>query len=110
MRNEGTSLLHEALRLLRVFNDLKSVQLAERLGISPSYLSEIESGKKEPSLELIRKYAAVLNTTPSSLLFFSEELDKGKKNKNFKALLRRKTIRFLQRIEDAGTEELSHST
>ena len=32
----------EVLRLLRVFNDIKANELAKQLGISKSYLSEIE--------------------------------------------------------------------
>jgi transcriptional regulator with XRE-family HTH domain len=103
-------MLHEALRLLRVLNDLKSVELAEKLDISPSYLSEIESGKKEPTLDLIRRYAQVFRTTPSSLLFFSEKLGKERKGKDFKSALRRKAIEFLQAIENAGRENLSHPT
>jgi len=94
-------MLHEALRLLRVLHDLKSVELASKLEISPSYLSEIESGKKEPTLELVRRYAHIFNTTPASLLFFSEDLDKEGKRKNFKSAFRKKAIQFLQTIENA---------
>src|SRR5437016_10516028 len=103
-------MLHEALRLLRVLHDLKSIELAEMLQISPSYLSEIESGKKEPTLELMRRYAQVFKTTPAALLFFSEDLAKEGKRKNFKPILRRKAIQFLQTIENARTENLSHQS
>ena len=95
------NMLAEALRLLRVLHDLKSSELADMLGISPSYLSEIESGKKEPTLALIRKFADVFKTTPGSLLFFSEELDKEREGKNPKATIRKKAIQFLQGIENA---------
>ncbi len=101
-------MLHEALRLLRVLHDLKSVDMAAELGISPSYLSEIEAGKKEPSLEIIRRYARVFKTTSASLLFFAEELDKGRRFRNVKAFTRKTAIRFLQRIEDAGASDLSN--
>ena len=37
----------DALRLVRVFHDMSQTALAERLGISKSYLSEIEKGEKE---------------------------------------------------------------
>jgi transcriptional regulator with XRE-family HTH domain len=102
-------MLHEALRLLRVLHDLKSIELANQLGISPSYLSEIETGKKEPTLILIRKYAKVFQTTPASLLFFSEDLDKEHKGKYFKAGLRKRAIKFLQAIENAGRENLPYT-
>ena len=48
-------MLGEALRLIRVYHDLKQKQVAERLDISTSYLSEIEKGHKTPSLELIQR-------------------------------------------------------
>jgi transcriptional regulator with XRE-family HTH domain len=95
------SMLPEALRLLRVLHDLKSAELADKLGISPSYLSEIESGKKEPTLAFIRKFADVFKTTPGSLLFFSEELDEERKGIDPKTRIRKKAIQFLQRIENS---------
>lgn len=66
---------HEALRLVRVFHDLNQTSLAERVGISRSYLSEIESGKKPVTLELLEKYATTFNMPLSSLLFFAEHVD-----------------------------------
>jgi transcriptional regulator with XRE-family HTH domain len=50
-------MLAEALRLIRVFHDMKQQELAERLGLSKSYVSELESGKKVPSIEVIQKYS-----------------------------------------------------
>lgn len=66
--------LAEALRLMRVFHDVSQTHLAERLGISKSFLSEIESGKKEPTLNLLSRYAAEFDVPLSSLLFFVESV------------------------------------
>jgi len=66
--------INEALRLVRVLHDYTSKQLAFELGISPSFLSEIENGHKRPSIDLIAKYAEVFRTKPSVLLYFAEEL------------------------------------
>ena len=38
-------------------------QTAERAGISPQYLSEVERGRKEPSSEMIAALAGALGTT-----------------------------------------------
>ena len=95
-------MLNEILRLLRVFHDLKLNELAEQLDISTSYLSEIENGKKQPSLDIIRKYANVFKTSPSSILLFSEQIGKNKSGKDLKSILRKKTIQFLQSIEDGS--------
>lgn len=97
-------MLPEALRLMRVFHDVKQNELAARLGISKSYLSEIESGKKAPSIEIIEKYASEFQIPASSILFFSEKLgdqstdheaaDKGR------GVIARKVLNFLKIVEE----------
>ena len=67
-------MLSRALRLIRVFHDLNQSQLASRLEVSRSHISEIESGKKAPSLELLDKYSTAFKIPTSSLLLFSEKL------------------------------------
>ncbi len=66
---------HEALRLVRVFHDMNQTALADRLQISKSYLSEIENGKKQVTLELLQKYANTFGMPLSSLLFFAEHVE-----------------------------------
>lgn len=68
-------MLGEALRLVRVYHDLTQTQLSYELGVSNSFLSEVESGKKIPSLEILGKYSERFDIPMSSLLFFSESLD-----------------------------------
>lgn len=93
---------NEALRLFRIFHDLKLYELADTLGISSSYLSEIEKGKKNPSLKLIKKYAEVFNTTPSSILSFSEKLDKDQQG--IKAKIAKRIVQFLKEVESAQSK------
>lgn len=64
-----------ALKLIRQFHNIKQGQLASEIGISNSYLSEIESGKKEVTLDLLKKYADYFNLPMSSLMLFSEKLE-----------------------------------
>ena len=99
-------MLNECLRLFRIFHDKKSIDLSRELKISPSYLSEIESGKKQPSMEIIKKYAEIFKTTPSVILFFSEELDKEKKRGKLKISIRSKLIKFMQVIENEKNKNL----
>jgi transcriptional regulator with XRE-family HTH domain len=95
-------MINDALRLLRVFHDYKSKDLAEKLGISQSYLSEIENGKKAPTLEIINKYSEVFKMKPSTLLFFAEELDASKKHGEVKNNIRSFMIKFLKIVEKQG--------
>jgi transcriptional regulator with XRE-family HTH domain len=68
-------MIGKALRTMRIFHDLTQKDLAEKLEISTSHLSEIESGKKTPTLSLLERYANVFNIPISSIMFFSENLD-----------------------------------
>jgi transcriptional regulator with XRE-family HTH domain len=70
-------MLNEALRMIRVFHDLRQKDMAQRLDVSASYLSEIEKGTKEPTLPLLRKYAEEFKFPMSSILFFSEHMNDG---------------------------------
>jgi transcriptional regulator with XRE-family HTH domain len=65
-------MLNKALRLMRVFNDLSQKELAEKLGISKSLISEIESGKKNSTIELLNKYSNFFDI-PVSSIFFSRK-------------------------------------
>lgn len=89
--------LNQALRLIRVFHDQSLSELAKQMDISVGYLSEIESGKKNPSLDVIRKYATVFHTTESAILFFSENIQTDSKTKT---ALRNNILKFLQAIEN----------
>lgn len=92
-------MLAEALRLIRVFHDMKQQEVADRLGLSKSYVSELESGKKAPSIEVIQKYADAFGIPPSSILFFSENLENPSNAKRTKAAIAGKVLQFLQFIE-----------
>ena len=49
--------------------------MAEKLGIASSHLSEIEHGKKQPTLQLLEAYATEFKMPVSSILFFSEQMN-----------------------------------
>jgi transcriptional regulator with XRE-family HTH domain len=97
-------MIGKALRLLRVYHDLKLGELAKLITISPSYLSEIENGKKKPSLELIEKYAEFFKIKPSAILFFSESLDNETMTGKVKNNIRGNILAFLSTIENVGTQ------
>jgi transcriptional regulator with XRE-family HTH domain len=59
--------LGSRLRALRADRDETLAETAERAGISPQYLSEVERGRKEPSSEMIAALAGALDTTLADL-------------------------------------------
>jgi transcriptional regulator with XRE-family HTH domain len=97
-------MIHEALRLIRVFHDLKQVELAEKIGVSKSHISEIEKGNKSPSLDLIQRYATEFKIPVSSIMFFAEELPNAKSGDKIRSKIAGKVIdilRFVERKADA---------
>jgi transcriptional regulator with XRE-family HTH domain len=70
-------MLGEALRLIRVFHDLNKSQVAERVGLSKSYVTELERGDKKVTLEVLEKYASAFNIPVSSLMLFAERVAQG---------------------------------
>jgi transcriptional regulator with XRE-family HTH domain len=56
------------LRALRTDRDETLAQTAERAGISPQYLSEVERGRKEASSEMIAALAGALDVTVAELM------------------------------------------
>ena len=94
-----------ALKLVRQYHRLNQVRMADRLDISPSYLNEIEKGKKTPSLELLEKYAAMIGIPVSSLIFLAEEPEGG--SGNVKNVVVDKVFRILEWIADSEQQENS---
>jgi len=78
---------------------MKQQDLADLLGLSKSYVSEIESGKKTPSLEVIDKYAKAFGIPSSSILFFAENISEPNKASRSRSQIAGKVLKFLQFIE-----------
>jgi len=65
--------LGRVLRLLRNAEGISAAELATRLGWSPSYISAIETGKKEPTLRILNDYGQYFGISPATLLYILEE-------------------------------------
>lgn len=94
--NESKTLhIQETLRLLRIFHDLKQKDLAKKLGISKSHISEIESAKKTPTIKLLERYAEVLQIPVSSIVFLAENINVDDSTK-IKTFVSRKIIALIK--------------
>jgi transcriptional regulator with XRE-family HTH domain len=51
---------------------LTQAQLAERSGMTPAAISQLEGGQREPSFSTIVKVAAALKTSPNDLMGLGE--------------------------------------
>ena len=75
MNKLKTLQIHKSLKILRTSHDLNQKELAAKLGISKSYLSEIESSRKAPSIKLLENYAEVFQIPVSSIIFLAENIN-----------------------------------
>lgn len=92
-------MLNEALRLIRVFHDMKQAEAAKALGVSASYLSEVEKGRKRPTLELVEKYAETYRIPASSIMYFSENMGQGRAVEAARTAVAGKIIKLMQFLE-----------
>ncbi len=68
-------MINRALKTIRHFHGLTQAELALKLDMSKSYLSEIESGKKSVGYKLLEKYSEIFDIPVSSLVFLSENIE-----------------------------------
>lgn len=103
-------MISRALRMIRTFHRLTQTALAEKLEISNSYLSEIESGIKSPSVELLGKYSEIFRIPVSTLLLFSERLDERKFSERVRVRAGDKVLRMLEWVAESEHFENAKAT
>lgn len=59
------------IKVLRTSAGLKQLELADRVKVSPNYLSLVEAGRKEPSLSLLKKISNALDVPLAFLVWDS---------------------------------------
>ncbi len=64
-----------AIKNLRQQKGLKQIDFATKCGLSQSYLSSIEKGRKEPTLSILKQISGALSIPMPVLVLFS--LDKN---------------------------------
>lgn len=94
----------EVLKRMRAIYGYKAKDLCQELDISPSYLSEIENGKKQPTLELLERYAKIFNIKLSSLILLSERYDDAANTGMRNDFIRNMMMSLINRMS-AGIED-----
>ncbi|MGQ9825252.1 MAG: helix-turn-helix domain-containing protein [Desulfotomaculales bacterium] len=61
-------MIGDRIKELRESAGLSSLVLAEKAGLSPSYLREMESGRRDPDLKVLARIAVALGVTTAALL------------------------------------------
>lgn len=70
-------MISETLRCIRIANENMDIkEIGNRIGISSSYISEIEHNKKNPSMKILRKLSELYNMPLSKVMELDEYNDK----------------------------------
>lgn len=91
-------MISEALRLLRLYTGLTQIEMAERLDVSQSLVSDVERGRKAVSLSLLERYADVFDIRMSKLLFFAEEIKDEPPATRGRLLIAGKALKLLESL------------
>ncbi|WP_142113805.1 helix-turn-helix transcriptional regulator [Bosea sp. AK1] len=100
-------MINDALRLLRLYLGLSQKQIATELELSQSMVSEIESGTKSVSMEVLERYSSKLHVRMSQLLFFAEELEGEPIKTRGKLII---ASRVLSLLETLSPREIADAT
>lgn len=73
--------ISKSLVELRKKVGMKQIVAAKKIGISQTYLSQIEGGSKEPSTEVIKKICGVYNIPVSVVYYMAMTVDDVQKSK-----------------------------
>ena len=70
--------LAEVISRMRRKKNMTQAELAARTDITRPYVSDVERGLRNITVETLARFAAALGTTPSALLRMSEDTASGK--------------------------------
>lgn len=70
-------MLSRNMKLLRTANDMTQEQVADFLGVGRSAYSNYEDGRREPSLEVLEKFASLMGCDLATLYEEDEEAVKS---------------------------------
>lgn len=61
------------IKSMRKIKDYSVKEVAEMMNTAPSYITDVEANRKQPSMKTVEKFANIFGVRPSTLLRFSED-------------------------------------
>ena len=93
-----------AFKVIRKYHRLSQTELAVRLGLSKSYISELEAGTKKASLDVLERYAEEFQIPLSSLMLFAERSANANFSERTRSFAANKVLKMLEWLSKAGDE------
>lgn len=93
-----------ALKLIRQYHRLSQAELAVGLGISRSFISELEKPeRKKPSIDVLERYAEYFKIPLSSLMLFAERSKEESLVEKTRLFAADKVFKMLEWIEETSS-------
>lgn len=92
-------MINEALKLLRLYCGLSQVEIANKIGVSQSMISDVESSRKKVTIDLLEKYSSSMNIRMSQLMFFAEEIDGQTLKTKGQLIIADKVLKLLDKLK-----------
>lgn len=90
--------INDALRIVRLYWGYTQKELSKKLDISQSLISEIESGQKTVTLDVLERYSDKLEIRLSQLMFFAEEVESLPPSRRGKHFIADKVLDLLEKF------------
>jgi len=98
-------MLNEALRLVRVYHDMSKAELARALGLSRSFVTELEGGHKKVTIETLEKYSKYFEIPISSIMLFAERTEDSDFSDRTRVFVAAKALKMLEWISTISKKE-----
>lgn len=96
--------INEALRLLRLYCGFSQMEMAKKLSVAQSLVSDVEGGRKNVTMDLLEAYSEAVGVRMSQLLFFAEEIEGQPIARRGQLIVAEKVLRILEKLKPAQRE------
>ena len=103
MARDGTLSLGRTLKRIRLATGQSQRELAEKLSVDPTYISHLENDRRDPSVRLLKRFAALTEVPVGALLVVAmwEGLDPSERAAS------QPLVSALTRLADAAAKNAS---
>lgn len=92
-------MINDALRLLRLYCGFSQTEMARRLLITQSLISDVEGGRKNVTMDLLEAYSKATGLRMSDLLFFAEEIEGQPMPRRGQLIVAEGVLKILERLK-----------
>jgi transcriptional regulator with XRE-family HTH domain len=104
MTDTKRPMINESLRLLRLYCGFSQADMAQRLAVAQSMVSDVEAGRKNVSMDLLEAYSRATGVKMSQLLFFAEAIDGEPIARRGRLIIADKVLKLLEVIKPVKCE------